>query len=196
MAVTKGLSLSTNNFNKKKGRILEKEWWSQLSVLENKKRIEVIQILLIYRSLSLSGIRKKLLETYDCKISLPGLTKHMEALEWSGIVRGYSGWRMKKEDARKRVYVIVGKERVEAILQYWNALSEKVRAGKAFDELERLADSTFRSGGMLPKDMEDLDNLLSICESDDVMAHLTNEERTKIPFWRMLLLNANKFYGK
>ena len=167
--------------------------WIQLGAFENKARIEIIHLLLNYEIMSLSEICHKLNETYNRKLTLPGLLRHMRKLEDVGLVRQESGGFLPNPDARRRVYLIQGKERVEKILQSWSELSETLKASTAFSKLTRMARTVF-SRGMIPlgKDAAAFEKLLESCESEEIYANLTEDEKKKLKFWKMMLATACK----
>ena len=165
----------------------------QSGIFKNKTRIEVIQLLLNYEILSLSEICKKLNETYNRKLTLPGLLRHMQQLENVGIVRQESGGFLPIPDARRRVYMIQGKTRVEYMLQSWSELDKKLRASMTFNELTKIARHVL-STGSIPQSHErkTLGALLTKCESPEVFCHLTGDEKKKLKFWRMMLATTRE----
>jgi hypothetical protein len=176
---------------------LEKEIWAELGVFENKARIEVIQLLLNYEIMSLSEICKKLKETYNRNITLPGLLRHMNELETAGIIHQESGGFLQVPDARKRVYVIQGKDRVKQILWSWSELSKKLAASKIFSEVTKTARYVFAAGTIpQPRESQALGSLLEKCESEEIASSLTEDEKKKLKFWKMMLASARDFTEK
>jgi hypothetical protein len=168
--------------------------WVQLGVFENKARIEIIELLLNYEIMSLSEICRKLKGTYDRKITLPGLLRHMRELENVGIVRQESGGFLPTPDARRRVYIIQGKDRVKEILQNWSKLSMKLKAGIAFNELMKVARNLFAAGTIpQPRERKVLEKMLEKCESEEVLCHLMDDEKKKLKFWKMMLSTTREF---
>jgi hypothetical protein len=173
---------------------LESKSLVELSVFESKARIEIVKLLLQFEIMSLSEIRKRLKETYERAITLPGLLRHMHELERVGIVNQESGGFLPVPDARRRVYIIQGKDRVKDILQSWDILSRKLGAGLAFSNLARTARQVFASG-VLPQTKERLmlEKLIEVCESSQVACHLMDDEKKKIAFWKMMLSTTLQF---
>ena len=173
--------------------MLENKSWVQLGVFESKARIEIIESLLEYEIMSLSEICKKLKETYGRKITLPGLLRHMHELEKFGIVRQESGGFLSTPDARRRVYIIEGKERVKEILQSWEKLNMKLTAGIIFSELTKVARNVFASG-TIPQPIERklLEKMLEKCATEEVACHLMDDEKKKIIFWKMMLSSTRQ----
>lgn len=138
---------------------------------------------------SLSDIAKKLENNYNLKITLPGLLKHMKQLEAAGIVRHESGIFANKPDARKTVYSLQGKERVEKLLLFlennvWNLL----QTGVTFSETAKVAQRVQRMGTNVPKEeIGRLKSLLDQCETERVYSHLTEDEKKKLKLWRIMI---------
>lgn len=168
---------------------LEVDFWKLLRVFQSRVRVEIIRLLLRLEWRSLSDIAKKLENECDLKITLPGLLKHMKELENVGIVRHESGVFAEKPDARKTIYILEGKERVEKLLHY---LGEDVRsnlvAGKVFSEASKLARKIQGVGrGLSEKEIVRFESLLAECESEEVRSCLTEDEEKKIKLWRMMM---------
>lgn len=173
---------------------LENKARVQLGVFESNVRIEIIESLLKYELMSLSEIRKNLKETYDRKITLPGLLRHMHELENVGIVRQESGGFLPTPDARRRVYMIQGKERVRDILQSWDRLNTKLSAGMAFSDLTKIARNVFSTGTIpQPRERNILEKMMEKCESEEIVCHLMDDEKKKLKFWKMMLSSAREF---
>lgn len=162
--------------------------WVQLKVFDNKTRMEILDLLLNYEIMSLSEMHIKFEEIYKRKISLPGLLRHTRELENVGIIRQESGGFSHLPDARRRVYIIQGKDRVKEILQSWAKLNTKLRAGMSFNELAKVARSVFGifATGTIPQPNERkmLEIMIEKCESEDVLCHLMEDEKKKLKFWK------------
>ncbi len=91
--------------------------WRVLRVFANKARVAIVRLLAQFEWRSLSEIAQKLESDYGWKMTLPGLLKHLKELEDAGIVRHESGVFAQVSDARKTIYTLQGKERVEKMLQ-------------------------------------------------------------------------------
>lgn len=168
---------------------MEADLLKLLKVFQSKVRIEIVKLLLRLEWVSLSDISKELKSEFGLKITLPGLLKHMKELENAGIVRHESGVFAEKPDARKTIYILEGKERVERLLHY---LEEDVKsnlvAGKIFSEAYKLARKIQGVGrGLSKKEMMHLESLLAECESEEVRSLLTEDEKKKIKLWRMMI---------
>jgi len=165
------------------------EFLNLLKVFENEVRIEVIRLLLQFEWQSLSEIAKKLENKFGWKMTLPGLLKHMIELENTGIVRHESGIYAKKPDARRTIYILQGKERIQRILEL---LEEKIAtalmAGAIFNETSKLARKLEGIGGTpIKKEKQALESLIAKCESDEIQVHLTEEEKKKVKLWKMMI---------
>ena len=168
---------------------MEVDFWKLLRVFQSRIRVEIVKLLLRLEWRSLSDIAEKLENDCDLKITLPGLLKHMKELENVGIVRHESGVFAEKPDARKTIYILEGKERVEKLLHY---LEEDVKsnlvAGKIFSEASKLARKIQGVGrGLSKNEIAQFKSLLSKCESEEVKSCLTEDEEKKIRLWRMMM---------
>jgi DNA-binding transcriptional ArsR family regulator len=167
----------------------EHQFWEILKVFENDVRVEIIRLLLQVEWQSLSEIAKKLENNFGRKMTLPGLLKHMRELEDAGIVRHESGIYADKPDARKTIYILEGKERIQKIL---NILEEKIAtplvAGLLFNETSKLARRLQGMGGRSTKgEKEKLKFLIDKCESKEIESHLTEDEKKKLKLWKMMI---------
>lgn len=169
--------------------MLEVDSWKLLRVFENKVRVAVVRLLLQFEWRSLSEIAEKLESDYGCKMSLPGLLKHMRGLEDAGIVRQESGLFAKVSDARKTIYTLEGKRRVEKILkELEDNVANPLMAGLVFSETAELARKVQGIGAVAAKDEKRrLATLLESCESEKIFSYLTDDERKKVKLWRMML---------
>jgi hypothetical protein len=148
-----------------------------------------VRLLLRFEMISLSGIARKLEDQYGRKITLPGLLKHMKELEDAGIVQKESGAFLPTPDARKTVYLLEGRERVEKILQQLEGdVMNLLLAGVIFSETAKLARRIQGIGGKLVKEeRERLESLLIQCESGKVYNCLSDSEKKKVKLWRMMI---------
>lgn len=171
-----------------KGSKLEVDFWKLLRVFEGKIRVEIVRLLLRFEMISLSGIARKLEDQYGRKITLPGLLKHMKELEDAGIVQKESGAFLPTPDARKTIYLLEGRERVEKILQQLEGdVMKLLLAGVIFSETAKLARRVQGIGGKLVKEeRERLESLLTRCESGQVYDCLSDSEKKKVKLWRMM----------
>jgi len=147
-----------------------------------------VKLLLQFEMISLSDIAKKLEEKYNRKMTLPGLLKHMKELEDVGIVQRESGAFLPTPDARKTIYLLEGRERVEKVLkQLEDNVGNLLLAGAIFSETAKLARKV---QGTRPKLVEEerkrLESLLARCESEEVYSYLTDDEKKKVKLWRMM----------
>jgi len=168
---------------------LEADLLKLLKVFQSKVRIEIVKLLLRFEWVSLSDISKKLKSECGLKITLPGLLKHMKKLENAGIVHHESGVFAEKPDARKTIYILEGKERVEKVLR---CLEEDVMnnlvAGVVFSEASKFARKIQGMGRVLgEKDIKRLESLLDECKSEKVESYLTEDEKKKIRLWRIMM---------
>jgi len=137
----------------------------------------------------LTEISEKLDTDYGYKMSLPGVLKHMRELQDAGIVRQESGVFAKVSDARKTIYTLEGKKRVEKVLQQLeDNVASPLLAGLVFRETAELARKVEGVGSMVIKgERTRLESLLQLCESEKTFSHLTEDERKKVKLWRMMM---------
>lgn len=166
---------------------MEVDYWEILHVFHNKVRVEIVKLLLQFEWRSLSEISKKL-EKRGWKMTLPGLLKHMKELEKAGIVRRESGIYAEKPDARKTIYILEGKERVEKIMEHLEkSIGNPLRAGVIFSKTAELARKVQRSPRMPAEERKNLESQLVQCESESVYLYLTEDEKKKVKLWKMML---------
>jgi len=177
-------SVSTLNGSK-----FEVDFWKLLRVFGNKVRVEIVRLLLQFEMMSLSEGVKKLEDEYGRKMTLPGLLKHIKILEDAGIVQQESGAFLPTPDARKAIYVLEGKERVEKVLhQLEGNIGYLLLAGAIFSETAKIARKVLGTGHKLAKEEKSrLESLLAQCELEKVHSHLTEDEKKKVKLWRMMM---------
>jgi DNA-binding transcriptional ArsR family regulator len=168
---------------------LEVDSWKLLRVFENKVRVAIVRLLLQFEWRSLTEIAEKLETVYGYKMSLPGVLKHMRELQDAGIVRQESGVFAKVSDARKTIYTLEGKKRVEKTLQQLeDNVANPLLAGLVFRETAELARKVEGVGSMVVRgERTRLESLLQLCESEKTFSHLTEDERKKVKLWRMMM---------
>lgn len=168
---------------------MEKNYLKLLRIFTNDVRVKIIKLLLEFEWRSLTDIAKKLEKDFGSKITLPGLLKHMRELEDAGIVRRESGVFAKVPDARKTIYILEGKERVEKILKKLKSIENPLHAGRVFAETARLARKIQGMGSTLITDEENkrLESLVNRCESNEISKYLTEDEKKKVKLWRMMM---------
>jgi DNA-binding transcriptional ArsR family regulator len=168
---------------------LEVDSWQLLRVLGNRVRVAIVKLLLQFEWRSLSEIAQKLESDYGFKMSLPGLLKHMRELEYAGIVRQESGALAKVSDARKTIYTLEGKTRVEKVLQQLeDNVANPLLAGLVFSKTAELARRVQGIGSMVAREEKrHLESLLELCESEKTFSYLTEDERKKVKLWRMMM---------
>ena len=166
----------------------ETSFWKLLGVFGNETRIEIIKLLLQLEWRSLSDIQRALAKG-KWKMTLPGVLKHMRELESVGLVKRESGAFTEQPDARKTMYILEGKERVQKIMtQLESGIGSLLKSGMTFSETAKLARRIQRIGGRTTgRDIETLKSLLAKCESEETKKHLTEDERKKIKLWNMML---------
>lgn len=165
------------------------DFWKLLHVFESEVRIGILRLLLRIEWRSLSEIAKELERDFGRKITLPGVLKHMRELEEVGLVRRESGIFTEKPDARKTIYLLEGKERVERILgQLENDVGNLLLAGAVFSETARLVRKVQEMGPRLVKEeRKRLESFLVQCESEKIYVCLTEDEKKKVKLWRMMM---------
>lgn len=173
---------------------MEKNYLKLLRIFTNHVRVKIIKLLLEFEWRSLSDIAKKLESDFGWKITLPGLLKHMKELENAGIVRRESGVFAKVPDARKTIYILEGKERVEKILKKLKSIENPLLAGSVFAETARLARRIQGMGSTLIMDKERkrLESLVNRCESNEISEYLTEDEKKKVKLWMMMMTLMEK----
>lgn len=163
--------------------------WKLLRVFSNTVRVKIVRLLLQSEMASLSDIAE-FLKGDQLQMSLPGLFKHMQILEKAGIVRQMSGGIvLDKPDARKTMYLLEGKERVERILQQLETgVANLLIAGEMFRKVSRLAPRVLEVGPKFRREERRLfESLLVQCESTNVYELLTEDEKMKVRFWRKMM---------
>lgn len=168
---------------------MEIDSWKRLRVFDSKIRVAVIRLLLQFEWRSLSEIAQKLDSDYGYRMSLPGLLKHMRELEGAGIVRQESGLFAKVSDARKTIYTLEGKRRVETMLQQLEEnVANPLMAGLVFSETADLARKIQGMGAIVTREeRRRLSSLLESCESEKVFNYLTEDEKKKVQLWKMMM---------
>lgn len=159
-----------------------------LGVFENRVRVEIVKLLLELEFRSLSEIAASL-ENRGWKMTLSGVLKHMRELEKAGLVRHEPGIFAEKPDARKTLYFLEGRERVEKVLQQLeNDIVNPLRAGVIFSETAKIARRVQgMRHGLVNKEKVRLESLLDECESEKVYRYLTEDEKKKLKLWRMMM---------
>jgi DNA-binding transcriptional ArsR family regulator len=167
----------------------EPDIWKLLSLFDSKTRVQIIKMLLKVEWQSLSEIQRKLQNQDRKEMTLPGVLKHMKELEEAGIVRKESGAFIEKPDARKTIYMLEGKERIQKIMnQLENNVGNMLKAGAIFNQTANLA-RKIQGRGRKPstQEKEQLKSLLDLCEKIEISQHLTEDEKKKIKLWKMML---------
>jgi DNA-binding transcriptional ArsR family regulator len=159
-----------------------------LGVFQSAVRVEILRILVEFEFRSLSDIAS-ILERRGWKMTLSGVLKHMRELEGAGLVKHEPGIFSEAPDARKTMYFLEGRERVEQMLQRLEAdVVGPLTSGLVFSETGRLARGIEgMRRGPIEKEKNQLESLLVECESERVYKHLTEDEKKKLKLWRMML---------
>ena len=167
---------------------MEVDDWNVLNVFANNVRVEIVRLLLQFEWRSLSEIAAKL-EDSGLKMTLPGVLKHMKELKKAGIVRRESGIFAEKPDARKTIYMLEGRERVEKIMQQLQKnVRDPLNVGVVFSRTAELARKVQGMGPrMIRKERSRLEDLLAQCESERVRPYLTEDEEKKVRLWRKMM---------
>ena len=162
--------------------------WRLLRVFESEVRVEIVRMLIEFEFRSLSEI-SGILEKRGWKMTLSGVLKHMKELEKIGIVRSEAGIFAETPDARKTIYFLEGRERVEKVLQHIQSdIADPLRAGLIFNEASKLARQLQGARhGLAGEERNQLESLLAKCESEEVSRHLTADEKKKLKLWRMIM---------
>jgi hypothetical protein len=167
---------------------LETRDWQLLRVFESEVRVKIVKMLIEFEFRSLSEI-SAILEKCGRKMTLSGVLKHMKELEKIGIVRSEAGIFAETPDARKTLYFLEGRERVEKVLQHIQSdIADPLRAGLMFNEASKLARQLQGARhGLAGEERSRLESLLARCESEEVSRHLTADEKKKLKLWRMIM---------
>ncbi len=160
-----------------------------MDVFDSEVRRTIIRLLLQLEWRSLSDLSEKLEKNYNIRMTLPGLLKHMKQLEAAGIVRQESGIFAKRPDARKTVYMLEGKERVEKLLQNLETnVGSLLQTGILFSKTAKIARRIQGIGPNASKEeINLLETLLVQCESEPIDNCLTEDEKKKIKLWKMMI---------
>jgi len=115
--------------------------------------------------------------------------KHMRELEEAGIVRHESGIYSEKPDARKTIYILQGKERVQKIMELFERdMASVLGAGIVFTETSKLARRLQGVGRKISEEeKEKMKDLITRCESKEVNIYLTEDEKKKVRLWKMMI---------
>jgi len=167
---------------------LKSNEWGLLNVFGNDVRVEIVKMLLEFEYRSLSEIAG-ILEKRGWRMTLSGVLKHMRGLEKAGLVRHEAGIFAKTPDARKTIYFLEGRERIERVLEHLESdVKEPLKAALIFSETGQVARRVQGIGREpLDKEKQRLESLLVECESEKVYRHLTDDEKKKLKLWRMML---------
>lgn len=168
------------------GLLMKDDEFRLLSLFGSRVRVEILRLLLELEFRSLSEIAQKL-EARGLKMTLSGVLKHMRELEKAGLIRHEPGIFTDKPDARKTIYSLEGRERIEKIL--WlleNEVIPALKAGMIFSETVTLA-RQIQGNRHKPFEKERLQTLLDGFSSESTSRHLTTDEKKKIELWKMML---------
>jgi DNA-binding transcriptional ArsR family regulator len=167
---------------------LEVEDFELLRIFGNEVRVEILRLLLDFDFRSLSEIAAGL-KKRGWEMTLSGVLKHMRELEKAGLVRHEAGIFGEKPDARKTIYFLEGRERVKRILALLEGdIISLLRVGVVFGEAARIARQMLGTGRSLSgRDKKRLESLIAECESEAIYKFLTEDEKKKLKFWKMML---------
>ena len=162
--------------------------WQLLGVFQSEVRVGILKMLIKLEYRSLSEIARAL-EERGHKMTLSGVLKHMKELEKAGLVRSETGIFGETPDARKTIYFLEGRGRIEQVLKHLETdVIERLRAGMVFDETAKTAR---QAQGMSRPSMQDekatLESLLAKCASEKVYPYLTEDEKKKLGLWKLML---------
>jgi len=164
-----------------------RENWNVLKVLQNEARLQIIKALLEVEELCLSDIARKL-EEKGYRMNLPAVVKHVHRLEEAQILRSRSGRVSDEPDARKTIYSLQEKERMNEIMTQLTSIRILFESGAIFSETAKLA---LRIQSNLSRateeELKNLKSSLARCESKEIYKHLTEDEKTNLELWKMIL---------
>lgn len=136
---------------------------------------------------SLSDVVHALERDHRLKITISGVFKHMKMLEKAGLVRHESGGiKLEEPDARKTIYLLEGRERVEKILQLEEQVVGLLRSGLLFKRTAELAREVQGIGPRYRKERELLESWLGQLEKERELGNLTEDEKEKVKLWRII----------
>lgn len=160
--------------------------WKPLKIFGNKARVHILRLLLKCEIASLSDIVRAIERDHGLKISISGVFKHMKILENAGLIRHESGAFDEEPDARKTIYLLEGKERVEKILQLEEQAVELLRTGLVFKKTAELARRVRGIGPRYRRERKLLTDALDKLQKEREWANLTKEEKEKVKLWRII----------
>jgi hypothetical protein len=101
---------------------------------------------------------------------------------------------LKEPDARKAIYLLEGKERVEMILQQLEGnIKNFLLAGEIFNKTARLARRFLgMEERLFLEERKRFEFLLKQCESEGVYVYLTEDEKKKVKLWKMMTTYLEK----
>lgn len=132
------------------------------------------------------------LEKRNYRINLPGIVKHVQKLEQARILRSESGSLADEPDARKTIYTLHGKKRIQKIMSIMSDISRLLESNIAFSETAELALRIQARLKATEEEIEKLRTSIRECESGEISKYLTGDEKTNVKLWKtMLALKEN-----
>jgi Mn-dependent DtxR family transcriptional regulator len=136
---------------------------------------------------SLSDVARALERDHGLKITISGVFKHMKILEKAGLVRHESGGiKLEEPDARKTIYMLEGRERVEKILQLDKQVVDLLTTGLMFKKTAELARKVRGIGPRYKDERKLLESWLDQLEKEKEFENLTEGEKEKVKLWRII----------
>ena len=165
--------------------------WKLLKVFGNEARIYILRLLLKYEMASLSDIAYALECNYGLKITISGVLKHIKILENAGLIRHESGGvRLDEPDARKTVYLLQGKERIEKIIELGEQIADLLKCGLMFKKTAEIARRIQGIGPGYREERRRLKYWLNQLEKEEIMKNLTEDEKDKVKLWKIIIRYA------
>jgi len=159
-----------------------------LKIFGNKIRVEILRLLLNREMASLSDILHALKHGCGFDLTISGIFKHIKILENAGLIHHESGGiTLQEPDARKTVYLLQGKERVEKIIKLVEKITELVECGLVFKKAAEAARKIQGIGPGYRKERKNLKSWLKRLEKKEIMENLTEDEIEKIKLWKILI---------
>lgn len=166
---------------------MEGNCWKIVKIFGSEVRVQILRLLLKGEIASLSDILRLLEKNYGIKLTISGLFKHMKVLEKTGLIRHESGGlALKEPDARKTIYLIENKERVQRILKLEEQVVAHMRIALMFKKASEIAREIRGIGPAYEKERKLLEAWLEKLEKERELGNLTEEEEDKIKLWKII----------
>jgi len=161
--------------------------WKDLKIFGNEARVYILTFLLKSEMASLSDILHVLKHNHQMQITISGVFKHIRILEKAGLVRRESGGiKLAEPDARKTIYFLEGKERVERLLQLGQRVTILLNTSSVFSKTAHIARRIQGIGPRYAVDLKLLRDSLDRLEKETGPKNLTEDEKEKMKLWKII----------